>query len=181
MLIETPSFEFGQPAPGFDLATPMGERFMQNDIMGQHGMLIAFICNHCPYVVSLIDRLVKDSDTLVQEGIGVAYIMSNDYAAYPADSPDKMQAFAEKHRITFPYLVDQDQSVARAFGAVCTPDFFGFNAEGALQYRGRLDDLGMKSAGNRTAELLAAMRRVAQTGRGPAEQTPSMGCSIKWR
>jgi len=181
MLLDTPVCDFGWQAPNFDLADPSGQRFTLNDVMGDNGLLVAFICNHCPYVKAIITRLVDDAKSLQAEGLGVVAIMPNDYAAYPADAPDLMTAFAAEHGFTFPYLVDEDQSVARAYDAVCTPDFFGFNADGGLQYRGRIDTAKMDNATQRTPELLNAMRHVAQTGNGPAEQTPSMGCSIKWK
>lgn len=149
--------------------------------MGPNGLLVAFICNHCPYVVAVIDRLAADMKTLQADGIGCVCIMSNNYRDYPADAPDKMTAFADAHGLTVPYLVDEGQLVGRAYGAVCTPDFFGFNAQGGLQYRGRLDDMGMRGdPAGRRPELLEAMQQVAATGKGPAAQTPSMGCSIKW-
>lgn len=149
--------------------------------MGPKGLLVAFICNHCPYVVAVIDRLAADMKTLQADGVGCVAIMSNDYRAVPADAPDKMEIFARQHGLEAPYLVDHDQTVGRAFGAVCTPDFFGFDQSGGLQYRGRLDDVGMRGgAETREPELLDAMRLVASTGQGPAEQWPSMGCSIKW-
>lgn len=185
MLLDTPVCDFGWQAPAFDLADPSGKRFAWADIMGERGLLIAFICNHCPYVKAIIGRLVDDAKALQTEGVGVAAIMPNDYAAYPADAPALMIEFATEHGFTFPYLIDEDQSVARAYGAVCTPDFFGFNASGGLQYRGRIDDLTMgtkmKGAAHRAPELLDAMRQAATTGKGPAKQTPSMGCSIKWK
>lgn len=182
MLLKSQICDFGWQAPGFDLATPEGERFTRDQVMGAKGLLVAFICNHCPYVIALIDRLAADMQVLQSEGIGCVAIMSNDYREYPADAPDKMTAFAKVHGLSAPYLVDEDQSVGQAYGAVCTPDFFGFDATGGLQYRGRLDDVGMRDdPANRVPELLNAMRQVAQTGQGPQVQTASMGCSIKWR
>ena len=181
MLLDTPDVDFGAPAPDFTLSTPEGVVHSRDSLMGENGLLIAFICNHCPYVIAVIDRLVADIKTLQAEGVGVACIMSNDWADYPADSPDNMTRFAAQHGLTAPYLVDADQSVGKAYGAVCTPDFFGYNAEGCLQYRGRLDDAGTGDATNRTPELVNAMRLIAETGHGPSAQTPSMGCSIKWR
>ncbi|WP_147104728.1 thioredoxin family protein [Tateyamaria sp. syn59] len=181
MLLETPGCDFGDPAPDFTLPDAHGQMHSLNDVSGKHGVLVAFICNHCPYVVALADRLAADAKTLQAEGIGVVAINANDYAAYPADAPDKMPGFAKAHGFDFPYLIDEDQSVARAYGAVCTPDFFGFSADGLLQYRGRLDDVRMGDASDRTPELVSAMRKIAETGVGPRDQTPSMGCSIKWR
>ena len=174
--------DFGWPLPDFDLATATGRKISRDGAMGPKGLLVAFICNHCPYVVAVIDRLAEDMKTLEAEGIGCIAIMSNDYRAYPADAPEKMAIFAQDHGLDAPYLVDHDQSVARAFGAVCTPDFFGFNSNGGLQYRGRLDDAGKDGdPATRHPELLNAMRQVAETGQGPKDQVPSMGCSIKWR
>lgn len=181
MLLETPGCDFGDPAPHFRLPDAHGIMHDLNAHLGARGMLVAFICNHCPYVIAIADRLAGDARTLKAEGIGVVAINSNDYAAYPADAPDKMPGFAAKYGFDFPYLIDTDQSVARAYGAVCTPDFFGFSAQGLLQYRGRLDDARMGDANGRTPELVNAMRKIAETGDGPRDQTPSMGCSIKWR
>ncbi len=173
--------EFGWKAQPFSLPDTGGTIHDMQGTMGANGLLIAFICNHCPYVKAVIDRLVEDAKALQSEGVGVLAVMSNDYVKYPDDSPEKMKAFASEHGFTFPYLLDEDQSVARAYDAVCTPDFFGFNRDGELQYRGRIDDARMGDASDRTPELLNAMRQIAETGRGPEQQTPSMGCSIKWR
>ena len=181
MLVDTPICDFGAAAPDFSLQTPEGAQHDRDSLMGPNGLLVAFICNHCPYVIAVIDRLAVDLATLAEKGIGAACIMSNDWDNYPADRPEKMTAFAAQHGLTVPYLVDPDQSVARAFGAVCTPDFFGFAADGGLQYRGRIDDAGMNDPANRTPELVNAMTLIAETGKGPVAQTPSMGCSIKWR
>jgi len=181
MLLNTPAPELGLPAPDFTLMTPDGERFSKDDVMGENGMLIAFICNHCPYVIDLMPRLVSDIFVLKAAGVGVACIMSNDYEDYPADSPERMVQFADVYGLTVPYLVDEDQSVARAFGAVCTPDFFGYHVENGLQYRGRLDNVPMRGdAAGRVAELVDGMTQVAKTGFGPETQTASMGCSLKW-
>ena len=181
MLKDTPTCDFGAPAPHFVLPDAQGRMHDLNDHMTVKGVLIAFICNHCPYVKSIADRLAQDAQALMADGIGVLAIMSNDYDSYPADAPDKMVAFAAQHAFPFPYLVDKDQTVARAYGAVCTPDFFGFSPDGLLQYRGRLDDVAMGDAPSRTPELLNAMRHIAATGAGPQDQVPSIGCSIKWR
>ena len=181
MLLESQVCDFGWAAPDFDLAKPDGARHTRDSLMGQKGLLIAFICNHCPYVIAVIDRLAQDMKTLQAEGVGCVAIMSNDYRDYPADAPDRMADFAKVHGLEAPYLVDEGQSVGRAYGAVCTPDFFGFDAKGCLQYRGRLDDVGMRGdPAGRVPELVNAMRKVATTGRGPEVQTPYMGCSIKW-
>lgn len=181
MLLESQSCDFGWAAPDFELATPAGVPHSRASVMGPNGMLVAFICNHCPYVIAVIERLAADMKALEGEGVGCVAIMSNDYRDYPADAPDKMTLFAQKYGLEAPYLVDHDQSVGRTYGAVCTPDFFGFDANGGLQYRGRLDDVGMRGdAKNRVPELLNAMRQVVETGHGPTTQTPTMGCSIKW-
>lgn len=180
MLLETPACDFGDPAPHFRLPDAHGTLHDLNDHLGPNGVVVVFICNHCPYVIALADRLAEDARVLRQDGIGVLAINSNDAATYPADAPEKMVPFAAKHGFDFPYLVDADQSVARAFGAVCTPDFFGFNGAGELHYRGRLDDARMGDATERTPELVNAMRQISQTGTAPADQIPSMGCSIKW-
>lgn len=181
MLLKTNACDFGWAAPDFTLTTPDGTQFTQDAMMGETGMLIAFICNHCPYVIAVMDRLVADIKDLQASGIGVACIMSNDYASYPADAPDKMKAFAAHYGLSAPYLVDEDQSVARAYDAVCTPDFFGFDASGGLQYRGRIDSALMNDPTDRIPELRHAMLAVARGEGGPQDQTPSMGCSIKWR
>lgn len=181
MLLDTPICDFGAAAPEFNLNDAQGKRHSLVDHMRQNGVLVAFICNHCPYVIALADRLATDATILKSRGIGVVAINANDYTAYPADAPDRMPAFSAKYGFDFPYLIDEDQSVARAYGAVCTPDFFGFNSEGLLQYRGRLDDAGMNGTPDRTPELLNAMQQISETGQGPQHQTPSMGCSIKWR
>ena len=181
MLLESKVCDFGRPAPDFDLMTPSGARHSRDSVMGPNGMLVTFICNHCPYVVAVIDRLAADMKLLQAEGIGCVCIMSNDYRDYPADAPARMDGFSQKHGLETPYLVDEDQSVGKAYGAECTPDFFGFDANGGLQYRGRLDDVGMRGdPAGRIAELVNAMRQVAKNGHGPKVQTPSMGCSIKW-
>ncbi|WP_373050847.1 thioredoxin family protein, partial [Thalassovita aquimarina] len=152
------------------------------DIKGPKGTLIIFMCNHCPYVLAVLDRILRDARDLQALGIGVAAISANDARAYPADGFDKMKEMAETRGFPFPYLYDETQDVARAYGAACTPDFFGFNANLGLQYRGRLD-ASRKQAGpdDLRRDLYEAMKQVAETGKGPAEQIPSMGCSIKWK
>ena len=181
MLLSTPKIETGWEAQPFTLSDPDGQAHSLKDLNGAKGLLIAFICNHCPYVKAVVDRFVADARLLQSEGINVVAIMPNDYHRVADDSPPNMKRFAAQHKFSFPYLVDEDQSVARAYDAVCTPDFFGFDANGKLQYRGRLDDARMGDAANRSAELLEAMRLIAATGRGPEVQHASMGCSIKWR
>lgn len=177
----TPVCDFGWTAPDFTLPATDGARYSYADIAGEKGTLIAFICNHCPYVKAVIDRMVRDAHALREIGVGVAAICSNDATTHPEDGFDRMARFAEDHGFPFPYLHDADQSVARAYGAVCTPDFFGFDSARGLQYRGRLDSAGPEPEGPETRrELLEAMRRVAEGRGGPGAQTPSMGCSIKW-
>lgn len=182
MAIIPPVCEFGLKAPSFNLPDSEGRLVSLEEVSGKNGTLIMFICNHCPYVKAIIDRLVRDIADLQELGIGAAAIMSNDWNAYPQDAPEFMTAFAKEHGFTFPYLIDEDQSVARAYDAVCTPDFFGYDKTGGLQYRGRLD-ASRKVAGPADIErdLFEAMKLVAKTGCGPKEQIPSMGCSIKWR
>ena len=181
MRLDTPICDFGWQAPEFTLKDPDGRSFTMSDYLGEKGLLIAFICNHCPYVKAIADRLASDAKALQADGINVLAVMSNDYLSYAADNPENMKKFSESFGFTFPYLVDEDQSVGKTYGAVCTPDFFGFNKDGGLQYRGRLDSAAMGDPTDRVPELLNAMRQIAETGEGPKNQTPSMGCSIKWR
>jgi len=181
MLLDTPICDFGWKAPDFTLKDPDGREFTMSDHLGDKGLVMAFICTHCPYVQAIGDRLAEDGRTLLDDGIGLLAIMSNDYRHVPAEGPIHMKRFAARYGFPFPYLVDEDQSVGNSYRAICTPDFFGLNAKGELQYRGRLDDAGRGNPANRTHELVDAMRQIAETGEGPREQTPSMGCSIKWR
>ena len=176
-----PLCEFGWKAPDFRLPATDGKTWSLADVRGPNGTLVVFICNHCPYVKAIVPRLVRDARDLQAAGIGVAAINSNDARAYPEDSFDNMKAFAAAHGFTFPYLHDESQEVARAYDAVCTPDFFGFNANDELQYRGRLDESKTTLVPDARRELYEAMMAVARTGQGPREQIPSMGCSIKWR
>jgi peroxiredoxin len=172
----------GWKAPDFTLKGIDDKSWSLSDIRGPKGTLVMFICNHCPYVKSAVGRLVRDAKALEAIGVRSAAICSNDAVQYPEDSFENMKAFASAHGFPFPYLHDETQAVARAYGAVCTPDFFGFNADLALQYRGRLD-AGRKDPPPADAkrELYDAMTQVAETGQGPAEQFPSVGCSIKWK
>lgn len=172
----------GMIAPDFDLPGIDGRRWRYADAAGPAGLVVAFICNHCPYVQAVADRIVREARALREAGIGWVAICSNDAAAYPDDSFDGMQAFARRNGFDFPYLHDESQAVARAYGAVCTPDFFGFDAQRRLQYRGRLDASGRQPAAPDTRrELHEAMLLVARTGHGPELQQPSIGCSIKWK
>ncbi len=182
MASQSTQSELGRKAINFDLRGVDGRRYGLAAVSGPKGTLVMFICNHCPYVKAAIGRVVADVQELQKLGIGVIAIMPNDTEAYPEDSFDNMKAFAARHRFTFPYVIDDTQAVARAYDAVCTPEFFGFNGALELQYHGRLDE-GRTSAPLPGAkrELLDAMRQVASTAKGPAEQIASMGCSIKWR
>ena len=172
---------FGWKARDFVLKGTDGKTYGLADVRGPKGTLVVFICNHCPYVKASIGRIVAEANALREIGIGTIAVMPNDTAAYREDSFDNMQAFAAQHRFTFPYVIDETQEVARGYGAQCTPDFFGFNAQDELQYRGRLDAARMTVVPDARRELFEAMRQVAETGAGPVEQTPSMGCSIKWK
>ena len=180
--LQPPVCDFGQPLPDFSLPGVDGREWTRDDCMGEKGLLVMFICNHCPYVKAVVDRIVRDTDELRALGINAVAIMSNDPTEYPEDSFDNMRVFAERHGFGFPYVIDESQAVARAFGAVCTPDFFGYNAAGELQYRGRLDESRKEAApADVRRDLFEAMKEVAETGAGPKDQIASMGCSIKWR
>lgn len=179
---ETPICEFGKPAIHFSLPGTDGRIWTLDDCRGENGLLIMFICNHCPYVKAIIDRLVRDTIELKQLGINSVAISANDVADYPEDSFDNIKIVAEQNRFSFPYLYDESQEVAQAYGAVCTPDFFGYNQDLTLQYRGRLDASRKEAApADVRRDLFEAMKQVAKTGHGPEQQIPSMGCSIKWR
>jgi peroxiredoxin len=173
--------DLGTPAPDFELPATDGRRYRRDAIAGPNGLLVMFICNHCPFVKAVLDKLVRDAAELKAHGVGSVAISSNDAGVYAEDSFDNMKALAERMRFPFPYLWDETQEVAKAYGAVCTPDFFGYNAKLALQYRGRLDDSGRSSKPDAPRELFDAMVEVARTGHGPAQQTLSVGCSIKWK
>lgn len=179
--LNPPTCEFGLAAPDFDLPDIDGRRYTREKCRGENGLLVMFICNHCPYVQAIIGRLIADCRQLIMQGIGCVAIMSNDVAAYPDDAPAHMAAWSKALEFPFPYLYDATQSVAHAYGAVCTPDFFGYNRQLALQYRGRLDASGRTPAPpDAPRELRDAMTQIARTGIGPRLQTPSIGCSIKW-
>ncbi len=177
----TPICDFGWQAVDFELEGVDGRSYTLQDVRGEKGTLIMFICNHCPYVKAVIGRLVRDVAELRSLGIGAVAIMPNDTEAYPADSFENMKDFAAQNGFTFPYVIDRTQEVARAYDAVCTPDFFGFDADLGLQYRGRLDASRVELVPDARRELFEAMQEIAATGRGPSEQIGSMGCSIKWR
>ncbi len=177
----TPSGQPGWPAANFDLPGTDGRRHTLESVRGANGTVVMFICNHCPYVKAVIAKIVRDMTGLRQRGVGAIAIMSNDVVAHPDDSFDNMKAFATRHGVTFPYVIDETQDVARAYGAVCTPDFFGFDRDLALAYRGRLDASGRSSDPAAARELYDAMAAVAGTGKAPKVQHPSVGCSIKWK
>lgn len=178
----TPVCDFGWQARDFDLPGIDGKRHRLASARGPNGLLVMFICNHCPYVRAVVERIVRDARELAPLGIGAIAIMSNDPAEYPEDSWDNMIAVARRYDFPFPYVLDETQEVAKAYGAVCTPDFFGFNAALELQYRGRLDESRKETApAGARRDLFAAMQQVARSGQGPREQIPGIGCSIKWR
>jgi len=182
VLLETPLCDFGAPAIVFALPGTDGQVWTLEQCRGPNGLLVMFICNHCPYVKAIQPRLVRDTSELLDYGIHAVAIMANDPSDYPEDSFDNMKRTAEAHGYGFPYLLDQSQSTAKAYGAVCTPDFFGYNSRLELQYRGRLDASGRNPApeGSRR-DLFEAMKQIAETGQGPARQYASIGCSIKWQ
>ena len=182
-MVATPSqvCNFGWKAVDFDLPGVDGRRYTLADVRGPNGTLVMFICNHCPYVKAVLDRIVRDCRDLAGHGIGAIAIMSNDPAQYAEDSFDNMKRVARERGFSFPYVFDETQATARAYEAQCTPDFFGFNAKDELQYRGRLDASRTTPVPNARRDLYEAMVQVARTGQGPKDQIASIGCSIKWR
>src|SRR5271168_1858245 len=181
MAVSQTEIAVGARAPDFRLPATDGQSYALKDVAGENGAVIVFICNHCPYVKAVIGRMVADARLLMGEGVGFAAISSNNAASYPEDSFPKMRAFALAHDFPFPYLHDETQEVARAYGAVCTPDFFGFDRDMKLRYRGRLDEgRTTPPPPNARRELLEAMRAIAAGG-AAANQVPSIGCSIKWK
>lgn len=182
MAVTTTICDFGWKAVDFDLEGTDGRRYRLADVRGEKATLVMFLCNHCPYVKGVIDDIIADVDDLKAHGVGAIAIMSNDTDAYPADSFANMKRWAEEKGFPFPYVLDADQEAARAYDALCTPDFFGFNRDLELQYRGRIREVrGAAPVAGSRRELLEAMIEIAADGRGPAAQNPSMGCSIKWR
>ena len=178
---ETKICDFGWKAVDFDLPGVDGKRHSLASARGPNGLLVMFICNHCPYVKAVLDRIVRDCTELAGEGIGSIAVMSNDPAAYAEDSFDNMKRVARERKFPFPYVMDETQAVAKAYDAQCTPDFYGFNAELELQYRGRLDASRTSPVPNARRDLYEAMLQVARTGQGPKDQIASIGCSIKWK
>ena len=181
MAATPPVCDFGAEAPDFELPGVDGARHSLAGLRGEKGTLVVFMCNHCPYVRSIIGRLARDASDLAEIGVNTVAICSNDAVNYPQDGFDAMKAWATAENFPFPYLHDESQEVARAYGAVCTPDFFGYDAGLGLQYRGRLDASRTTLVPDARRDLYLAMKAVAETGEGPAEQIPSMGCSIKWK
>ena len=181
MAVKTPICNFGEKAKKFNLYSTENKKVTIEDVRGQNGTLIIFICNHCPYVKAVIKDIVEDVNYLESLGIKSAAIMSNDVKNYPEDSFENMISFSKLYRFNFPYLIDETQNVAKEYGAVCTPDFFGYNKNLELQYRGRIRELkDLKPLRGGDSDLKNAMKLIAKSGNGPTKQTPSMGCSIKW-
>mgnify|MGYP000058715585 CR=1 FL=1 len=180
--LETPVCEFNKPVVDFSLPGIDGKVWTPETVRGEKGLLVMFICNHCPYVKSIRERIVRDTRELMEYGVSTVAIMSNDPAEYEEDSFENMKKVAQEFDFPFPYLLDETQQVAKAYGAVCTPDFFGYNDKMQLQYRGRLDESRKETAAaDVKRDLFDAMKQVALTGFGPEQQIPSMGCSIKWK
>ena len=180
-LTKTPICEYGKKADDFNLKSTTNKMISLNDAKGENGTLIMFICNHCPYVKAVIKEIVSDCKELEKEGISSIAIMSNDVVNYPDDSFDKMIEFSKENGFGFPYLIDETQEIAKKYDAVCTPDFFGYNKNLELQYRGRIRELkDLKPIQGGESDLLNAMKMIANTDEGPKEQVPSMGCNIKW-
>ena len=181
VLTKTPICNFGEKAKNFSLKSTENRKVSIEDIKGDNGTLIMFICNHCPYVKAIIKDIIEDVKFLENLGIKSAAIMSNDVKNYPDDSFENMISFSKTHNFSFPYLIDDTQKIAKEYGAVCTPDFFGYNKDLGLQYRGRIRELkNLKPLRVGDSDLKNAMKLIAKTGKGPTEQIPSMGCSIKW-
>ena len=182
MPIKTPICDFGKKAENFQLTSTDNKIITLNDIKGDNGTLIMFICNHCPYVKAVIKDIVEDCDRLKKIGINSVAICANDSVNYPEDSFENMIKFAKTNKFSFPYLIDETQEIAKTYDAVCTPDFFGYNKDLQLQYRGRLRELkNLVPVRNSESDLFLAMKQIAETGKGPDKQIPSAGCSIKWK
>tara|TARA_B100000242_G_scaffold132233_1_gene93778 strand:+ start:2420 stop:2974 length:555 start_codon:yes stop_codon:yes gene_type:complete len=181
VLTKTPICNFGEKPHSFSLKGVDDKIYKLEDCLGDKGTVIMFICNHCPYVKAIIKNIVDDSNNLRNLGVNAIAIMSNDTKNYPDDSFDKMKDFAKDNKFNFPYVIDETQEIAKKFGAVCTPDFFGYNSNNELQYRGRMRELKeLKPVSDDESDLFKAMKLIAQTGKGPKNQIPSMGCNIKW-
>jgi len=180
--LTTPECNFGEKPYEFNLLGVDGDHWSLDKCMGKNGLLIMFICNHCPYVLAILDKLVVETDVLSMKGMNSVAIMPNDTASYPDDSYENMKKISKQFGFGFPYLYDESQQITQSYGAICTPDFFGYNAKRELQYRGRFDDRGSKKNNNpNQSDLFKAMFLIARTNKGPETQYPSVGCSIKWR
>ena len=179
--LETPVLDGAMQAPEFSLKSTDGNIYNLGDVKGENGLVVMFICNHCPYVKALLDKIVRDANDLLAASIGVVAIMSNNPDDYEEDSFENMQKIAKEKNFPFQYLIDETQEVAKSYGAVCTPDFFGFDSSLQLKYRGRLDGSGIKGDPDAKRELFDAMIQIKNTGQAPAQQKPSIGCSVKWR
>ena len=179
--LTTPKIDENWQAPDFSLKATDGKTYTIEECRGENGLLVMFICNHCPFVQAILDKIIREAVGLQANGVGVVAIMSNDTQNYPDDSFKNMKKLAEEKEFTFPYLLDEKQEVAKRYGAVCTPDFFGFNRDLELQYRGRLDDSGMDKKEDGERELYNAMMQISQLDKGPRVQHSSIGCSIKWK
>ena len=172
---------FGWMPDEFSLKGIDGELYSLQKVKGTKGLVVVFICNHCPYVKAIVNNIVDDANNLKKLGVNSVAIMSNDTKNYPDDSFEKMKEFAKKNKFNFPYLIDETQDIAKQYGAVCTPDFFGYNSKKELQYRGRMRELkDLKPVDNKESDLFKAMKLISETGKGPEDQIPSMGCNIKW-
>ncbi len=180
--LSTPLCDFGKKPHDFNLLGVDGSYWTLEKCMGKNGLLVMFICNHCPYVLAIVEKLVVETDVLAMKGMNTVAIMPNDTVSYPDDSYENMQKISKKYGFGFPYLYDESQKTTQSYGAICTPDFFGYNSDNELQYRGRFDDRGPKKNNNpNQSDLFRAMFSVARTKKGPTIQQPSIGCSIKWR
>ena len=181
VLTKTPICNFGEKPHDYELKGIDGKNYKLKDCVGEKGTIIMFICNHCPYVKAIIEDLIKDTNDLINFGIKAVAIMSNDTKNYPEDSFENMKLFSKKYNFSFPYLIDETQEIAKKYGAVCTPDFFGYNSKLELQYRGRIRELKeLKPVRIGESDLKKAMQIISKTQKGPKEQIPSMGCNIKW-
>ena len=180
-LTKTPICNFGEKAKDFNLLSTEKKKMSLDMVKGDNGTLVMFICNHCPYVKAVIKDIVEDVKFLEDLGIKSVAIMSNDVKNYPEDSFENMISFSKLHNFSFPYLIDDTQKIAKDYDAVCTPDFFGYNKNLELQYRGRIRELkDLKPVSKGDDDLRTAMKLVAKSGKGPKNQIPSMGCNIKW-
>jgi len=181
MILKSKICNFGWKAKSFNLLSIDNKYYTLDELKGNNGTLIMFICNHCPYVKAIIEKIRFESLELKNMGINSIAVMSNDVDEYPEDSFENMKIFFDKNQLNFPYLYDFDQTVAKTYNAQCTPDFYGFNKNLELQYRGRIDSSGMNNRKNSKRDLYNAMKNIMLNGKGPENQIPSMGCSIKWK